>query len=172
VNPATASVSPDGKYFVYYVWKHSDVLRNWTAISKPPYWTAVALWPHGQWALHGGGKFLSNKKVEIVRNGSWVTAGSDPEPLKLPPRSVRVIDIHNRYTSPPSYSDGEVEIPGILGAQWIKRDQQGRGIFARGGQLFAIQMSQHIGKCGETLLDDFSNDVFSMVEAPLSAKKW
>jgi hypothetical protein len=49
-------LSPDGKLFIYFVLKGDGVSKRrdygmtWTAISKPPYFTALALWPeHGTW---------------------------------------------------------------------------------------------------------------------------
>src|SRR5689334_20080773 len=56
-------LTPDGNLLVYFVRKISgrtirdkDYTYAWTAISHPPYLTALALWPKGDcWA--GGGRF-------------------------------------------------------------------------------------------------------------------
>lgn len=61
-------ISPNGQYFVYDAWKPNNRLTNpdygdrWTAICKPPYFTALALWPHQQ-RIGGGGYFKSNKEL-------------------------------------------------------------------------------------------------------------
>lgn len=49
-------LSPDGKYLVYFAASFRGPLYSWTAVSRPPYLTAIALWPKGDcWA--GGGQF-------------------------------------------------------------------------------------------------------------------
>jgi len=49
-----SDLSPDGQLFLYAARKAetperraSDYTHKWTAISKPPYFTALALWPTG-----------------------------------------------------------------------------------------------------------------------------
>jgi hypothetical protein len=63
-------LSPDGKLLIYFAkksgnsFKHPDYGDSWTAISKPPYFTALALWPvWGMW--RGGGLFRSNEAVYL-----------------------------------------------------------------------------------------------------------
>ncbi len=63
-------LSPDGKLLVYFAkkggnsYKNPDYGDSWTAISKPPYFTALALWPvYGMW--RGGGLFRSNELVYL-----------------------------------------------------------------------------------------------------------
>ena len=51
-------LSPSGDLLVYFAAKHQLPMPGWTAISKPPYLTALALWPkYGTWG--GGGLFES-----------------------------------------------------------------------------------------------------------------
>ena len=61
-------LSPDGELFVYVAAKHAprtdddDIGEVWTAISRPPYVTALALWRNlGSW--YGGGVFMSERHV-------------------------------------------------------------------------------------------------------------
>ncbi len=54
------AISPDGRHFLYFMldgrW-HTPAEGAYTAISRPPYWTALALFPEGStWG--GGGVFL------------------------------------------------------------------------------------------------------------------
>lgn len=56
------SLSPDGRHFIYFAldgrWG-SDGRGAFTALSRPPWWTALALFPVGDtWG--GGGVFLDN----------------------------------------------------------------------------------------------------------------
>ncbi len=62
VSPDWCDLSPDGQYFLYHAldgrW-HSDGEGSYSAISRPPYFTALALFPIGdKWA--GGGRFVNN----------------------------------------------------------------------------------------------------------------
>src|ERR1051326_5649273 len=62
------SLSPDGQLFAYFVSKYgktryeSPSTETWTAISRPPYFTALALWPKGD-AWNGGGVFQDNRTL-------------------------------------------------------------------------------------------------------------
>ena len=60
-------LSPDGTKFVYFASKYghkpdADMPDTWTAISKPPYFTALALWPHED-AYGGGGLFVDDQRL-------------------------------------------------------------------------------------------------------------
>ena len=85
-------LSPDGSLLVYFVRKISArtvkdkrYTYAWTAISKPPYLTALALWPKGDcWA--GGGLFERNGSL-MLNHGP---AQAEPHPLHVPPKSFRM----------------------------------------------------------------------------------
>ena len=62
-------LSPDGSKLIYFASKlnrktldDSEYTYAWTAISKPPFLTALALWPKGD-CWHGGGLFENNRTV-------------------------------------------------------------------------------------------------------------
>lgn len=65
-----SDLSPDGKYLVYFASKYHLGYENkgykntFTAISKPPYLTALALWPVGH-TWYGGGFFESDLCVNL-----------------------------------------------------------------------------------------------------------
>jgi hypothetical protein len=88
-------LSPDGKLFIYLAHRgansfyHPDYSDTWTAISKPPYFTALALWSLYT-ISYGGGLFRDNRSVwlnhkhiqqphpnhppqglEVIQDGSW-----------------------------------------------------------------------------------------------------
>jgi hypothetical protein len=57
-------LSPSGDLLLYFAATYKEPLRSWTAISKPPYLTALALWPKGDgWG--GGGLFDSELSIEL-----------------------------------------------------------------------------------------------------------
>ncbi len=71
-------ISPDGRLLIYaarkvnaHSLKDEKYTEFWTAISRPPYLTALALWPCR--SSVGGGLFLSNRKV-------WLNHDDPAEP--------------------------------------------------------------------------------------------
>jgi len=57
-------LSPSGEMLVYLAAKHKGPIGTWTAISRPPYLTALALWPNsGTWG--GGGLFESEFSLQL-----------------------------------------------------------------------------------------------------------
>ncbi len=82
-------LSPDGSKFVYFAAKHHTwqthaptYAATWTAISKPPYFTALALW---NWfgTYGGGGYFIDNNTV-------CVRTYEDPHQNHQPPATLRI----------------------------------------------------------------------------------
>jgi hypothetical protein len=57
-------LSPSGKLFVYFAATYKPPFHTWTAVSKPPYFSALALWPKGD-AWGGGGLFASERRLEL-----------------------------------------------------------------------------------------------------------
>jgi hypothetical protein len=64
-----SDLSPDGRRLIYFAQKLSgrtlhepEYTYAWTAISRPPYLTALALWPKGD-CWNGGGLFETNTRV-------------------------------------------------------------------------------------------------------------
>ena len=57
-------LSPDGDLLIYFAAKHRPPFGSWTAVSHPPYFTALALWPKGDcWG--GGGLFDASNRVAL-----------------------------------------------------------------------------------------------------------
>lgn len=84
-------VSPDGRYFVYFAAKqsprhfNSDYTYAWTAISRPPYLTALALYPKGD-CWNGGGLFQDNRTLWL----NHPARAAQAHPQHQPPPSFRV----------------------------------------------------------------------------------
>lgn len=55
-------LSPDGSLLVYFGGNQKLPYRTWTAVSRPPYFTALALWPKGD-AWGGGGHFATAREI-------------------------------------------------------------------------------------------------------------
>jgi len=78
-------LSPDGSKLVYFAQKinrrtlsDSEYTYAWTAVSRPPYFTALALWPKGD-CWNGGGLFETNSRLWLNHHG-----GSRPHPEHRP----------------------------------------------------------------------------------------
>src|SRR5215472_705596 len=66
-----SALSPDGQLFVYFAHQlqrrstiDSTYTYAWTAVSRPPYLTALALWPKGD-CWNGGGVFASDDTLQL-----------------------------------------------------------------------------------------------------------
>lgn len=57
-------LSPNGRLVVYFAGKFKTKLGTFTAVSRPPYFTALALWPDG--STHGGGGFFEGDRRLIL----------------------------------------------------------------------------------------------------------
>lgn len=86
-------LSPEGDLLIYFVSKHrkrtiadtEGYTYAWTAVSKPPWLTALALWPKGD-CWHGGGLFEDDKTLML---NHWPQR-STPHPRHLPPEWLTV----------------------------------------------------------------------------------
>lgn len=69
-----SDLTPDGTKLVYFASKQQlhakraeigeEFFAYWTAVSKPPYLTALALWPARE-SYHGGGLFTDNQTLHL-----------------------------------------------------------------------------------------------------------
>ncbi len=82
-------LSPDGSKLIYFASKHTartmknkDYTYAWTAISKPPWLTALALWPKGD-TWHGGGLFRDNRTVLLNHHPHAAIPHKDHQPHRL-----------------------------------------------------------------------------------------
>jgi hypothetical protein len=81
-------LSPSGDKFIYLAASQKPPYYSWTAVSRPPYLTALALWPNmGTWG--GGGLFEAERIILVNRMGG---PGKMAPDFRLP-RNVRVLPI-------------------------------------------------------------------------------
>jgi hypothetical protein len=90
------ALSPDGSLFLYFAMQwhkaRGGYRGTWTALSKPPYLTALALWPLGS-TYGGGGIFIDNRT--ILLNYAF---SDKPHPDHLPPKQLRVVTSEDQLT--------------------------------------------------------------------------
>jgi hypothetical protein len=73
-----SDLSPSGTYLVYHAAKYKGPMQRWTAISKPPFWTALVVYPT---VACGGGVFFDEKRVGINHGyGSLKPTDDSPHP--------------------------------------------------------------------------------------------
>lgn len=80
-------LSPRGEKFIYLAANHKGKLGTWTAVSRPPYLTALVLWPNmGTW---GGGGLFESEHVIALNNQYGLKPA---EGFRLP-RDMRAVPI-------------------------------------------------------------------------------
>lgn len=57
-------LSPKGDKLIYFAATYKEPLFSWTALSKPPWLTAIALWPKGD-GWNGGGYFENDSSLVL-----------------------------------------------------------------------------------------------------------
>ena len=94
-----SDLSPDGSLLIYAAGKRNMGAERagefgyaWTAISRPPYLTALALWPAARpgesgGISDGGGLFVDARTV-LLDHQSGMT---EPHPQHAPPRSLKIV---------------------------------------------------------------------------------
>lgn len=156
IHEEKCDLSFDGKLFVYFLHKEGytqDNLPNsWTAISRPPWLKALALWPQGD-TYCGGGRFTGNRQLALRPIGRGWGDVCHPD---FPNRYV-TIDSNN---APEIHASAEI----VPNAHWSGYDVNGNVIFTTGDRLLRITKSD-----GETReIADFSN----LVPTPRPAPDW
>jgi hypothetical protein len=171
-------LSPDGKLFVYFAAKHGMVDKakgykdTFTAVSKPPYLTALAMWPEGStWG--GGGRFINNKTLRLAYGANGTRAPDGKTQLYMapmpthhpdhPPKGLEIETDLDRYAPDEGFRAAEQSKK----MEWIGKDHSGRTIFTCKGSLFYVNKNRH-----DVLLRDFTADHWHDVPAPRWAQNW
>lgn len=122
-------LSPDGQLFVYLVLKgdkpESDLPNTWTALSRPPWLKALALWPHGG-TYGGGGYFTGNRKLALRP----VFGSGDKCHPDFPNNYVEI----DRNSKAGYHRSLHI----VADADWSGYDLNRKVIFSLGDQLFRI----------------------------------
>jgi hypothetical protein len=97
-----SDLSPNATFMVYFAskfnpktLKDNEYTYAWTAVSRPPYLTALALWPKGD-TYQGGGIFLTERDLFLNHPPNQ----TEPHPEHLP-KALRVT------SNPKALEDGE-----------------------------------------------------------------
>lgn len=103
IHPERCCLSPDGEYLVYFASAYGkSEMGTWTAVSKPPYLTALALWPAGD-SVRRGGYF--HKANELVL---WLPHTGEPrlDPGFKLKRNLEVLGSNEFIARYPKFAEG------------------------------------------------------------------
>jgi hypothetical protein len=90
IYPERCDLSPDGAWFVYFAAKFKGPIPTYTALSRPPWLTAHALWPEtGTWG--GGGAFTDAHTLLLNRVGGPLDSAL-PAPVPVGLTVGRLLD--------------------------------------------------------------------------------
>lgn len=164
-----------------------DSFSTWTAVSKPPYFTALAIWPSfGTWT--GGGYFDSDGGIHLAELSSdpITSAGPPDVPIYLAQSSLtRTGHIgamrSARFGEPESdaqHADVALQLY-LMGANrvhWVDLSARSGVTFAYDGRVYRSSETPNSQSCEITanarLIADFTGLAFEAIPPPLSALQW
>ncbi|HEY4329383.1 MAG TPA: hypothetical protein VGN88_06585 [Phycisphaerae bacterium] len=99
-------LSPDGELLVYSVhnFRAHEKYGNWVAVSRPPYFTALAFWP-ASWP-GGHGIFTGNRRLELFGFINDRKEGADKMPLSVVRHEMK-FPVEPRLTGPEEWDRSE-----------------------------------------------------------------
>ncbi|WP_300485821.1 hypothetical protein [Flavobacterium sp.] len=95
-------ISPSGNYLIYAV-DNFENGRSRTVISKPPFWTALTVWEHGDMLFDKGGGLFADEKTVVLNVQSTQALEHYPVPSHL---NVETFQTQKEY----SLSKGHVNL--------------------------------------------------------------
>jgi hypothetical protein len=144
-------LSPDGALFLYSAHQgrrlRTSYTDSWTAVSRPPWLHALALWPMGT-TYGGGGRFVGKREITL--------RGVSQSHPKHPPLGLTIVPGRAQLHR----STGEVP-----DADWCGHDYEGRLVFTRNGRVFRRSRSKDVE------LADFNGQAPDPQAAPEWAKR-
>jgi hypothetical protein len=159
---------------------------TWTAISTPPYFSALAFWPaHGTWT--GGGVFLGNETIELQEHGPAL-APIENVPMRgrllvLPAMLSRAVATKRSATTP-HLVDVELKKAlfealirsGFRWIEWVATHAKPDVLFAADGRIFRICRWSGIASEAEIRradeLIDLRDMPFETIAPPPEAMRW
>lgn len=107
-------LSPSGEKLIYFAANHRPPFGTWTAVSRPPYWTALTLWPKGD-AWGGGGLFKNERSIQLNHGAGEMTPAPD---MRLP----RKITVEPLGANPGWGEDDPILSMRMIRDGWVLRD--------------------------------------------------
>ena len=167
----------------------SAVRRNegvWTAISRPPFFSALAIWPSfGHWT--GGGMFLSENEI-VLQDDNVTPKQNVPVPASFAIHSSFAPEFRNKALTPnawrmckldPVLRDSiavALKKAGAAWIEWMAPRKNGDLLFACDGRIYRLAKWQDVTPeeylAGAKDLADFRWARFEKVAPPDRAMQW
>jgi hypothetical protein len=130
-------LSSDGRYFIYFAAGYTSPIASWTAISKPPYFTALSLWPKGDgWG--GGGLFSWDRRTIYLNHMAY--SRDDLSLLKgFTPPPMRVLPL---YENSGGGEDDPIRYYRMIRDGWIMSDKGSRSKSMRFGARYHYEQKK------------------------------
>ncbi len=90
-------LSPNGRLLVYFAGKFKTKIATFTAVSRPPFFTALALWPDG--STWGGGGFFEGDRRLILNYGRVIDELGDHKSIPEGFEVSHVVEYRARHGS-------------------------------------------------------------------------
>ena len=123
-------LSPNGRRLIYFAADYKKPYFSWTAVSRPPYLTALALWPKGDgWG--GGGLFEKENTILLNHRAAEMSLAEGftlPRHLQIKPLGQNagrgedspIMDVRLKRDGWRAVQDGEAIEHGIGAAIWVE----------------------------------------------------
>jgi hypothetical protein len=160
-----------------------EVKDGWTAISTPPYFSALAIWPSfGRWT--GGGTFRADRDILLWESEDGISPIENvamPSSVRLR-ASLKYFEHRlSAYAPTPTESAEHRALAEALlaaGLKWVDwislRDSD--LLFAGDGRVFRVREWRSVPIAGllaaATTLADFRDATFQQIRAPASGMQW
>jgi hypothetical protein len=150
--PEKCDLSSDGRFLLNFAHQGnksgSSYTHAWTAVSRPPWLSALALWPAGT-TYGGGGRFVGRRSLMLRHCGA-------PKTHPKHPATGLITECGN----PPLRRSLDL----VEDAEWSGKDHRGNVLFAREGVLYRRFSSGHA--------DRTVADLAGMVPIAQAAPEW
>jgi hypothetical protein len=158
------------------------VKGSWTAVSTPPYFSALAIWPSfGRWT--GGGTFRADRDILLRESEDGLTPIENvPIPRFVRVRASLAHFQHqaSAYAPSPTESAEHAELAeallaaGLMWVDWINLRED--LLFAGDGRVFRVRGWRSMPAAdllaAAATLADFRDATFQQMPAPESAMQW
>ncbi len=151
---------------------HRPVTGHWTAISRPPNFTALAIWPSfGTWT--GGGALIGHDAIGLYESADGLT----PKVNVPLPESISIVRLEAAAMSAirPSYDVTSEAWQGLIRAgareiDWVSEHDPSALLFAAGGQIFRLPSG--VEPANATCLIDVRPMAFEQIAPSAAALTW
>lgn len=161
-----------------------ESVRTWTAISAPPYFTALAIWPtFGTWT--GGGVFRSSRSLIVnERAQGAIPIANVPVPADFGLAAALGIDMAARSAYAPTADETPrhaairhaLQAGGADWVDWISLKREPDMLFAADGRIYRLaaweQVPSEAYLAKARLLADFRDMSFEMIAPSEQAFRW